>query len=542
MIDLDKVYDDVRTHWSFYEAQQQQDSRIRLWDGNWQMFAEVSGEFEHEYTFLNNDAGSATVQLPLEHAVAQAMAVPEEWPTQSMYLTFDKDGARWSGRVTGSRVVVNYKGEQHFELTATHDYQKLKELLVWANPFLPAEVQFPKAWMLFGPSRWVVATTLLMNLIRKNNSLWMVPDDPMNFGQWFDLDMSNWSMAVKPVDMGRDNSLTAVVSSRFKNFHACVIDVLDDAQLSIECRRYLPGDAPPIPGKNLRYGCLVFDIQDKSGWNKETSFGGNIVSGLSRAIARVASDGFTEGLDYIPRVSQPDEYYQKGFLGSLPSAPWVVLEHSPYTGMESTEYEYIPPGPSQFVTGGSSMPGVNEALKASIIGIGGIIGSIFLGQSQAGAVAESLLEPLYSDVLMAFMAHKHHDRIREQGWDYPFEYWVDGSDKAYTIQALSAMRKAKYETRERRAVKIKMNNGAPYWVGDRGYGDFFLGDRVAVHALGMPKDRLMVEQVQELRYSSSSDDRGWEITLGKPEFVSGLSYLARRYNQTTEGLRELGVW
>lgn len=541
MTDLNKVYADVQEHWSFFRTQQQQDSRIRLWDGDWQMFAEITGEFEHEYTFINNDAGSASVQLPLDHAVAQAMAVPEEWPTQSMYLTFDKDGARWSGRVTGSRVVVNYKGEQHFELTATHDYQKLKELLVWANPFLPAEVQFPKAWMLFGPSRWVVATTLLMNLIRKNNSLWMVPDDPMNFGQWFDLDMSNWSMAVKPVNLGQDNSLTAVVSSRFKNFHACVIDVLDDAQLSIECRRYLPGDAPPIPGKNLRYGCLVFDIQDKSGWNKETSFGGNIVSGLSRAIARVSSDGFTEGLDYIPRVNQPDEYYQKGFLGSLPSAPWVVLEHSPYTGMESTEYEYIPPGPSQFVTGGSSMPGVNEALKATIIGIGGVLGSIF-GQSQIGAVAESLLEPLYSDVFMAFMAHKHHDRIREQGWDYPFEYWVDGSDKAYTIQALSAMRKAKYETRERRAVKIQMNNGAPYWVGDRGYGDFFLGDRVAVHALGMPQDRLMVEQVQELRYSSSSDDRGWEITVGKPEFVSGLSYLARRYNQTTEGLRELGVW
>lgn len=541
MVDLNKVYDDVREHWYFYETRQQEDSRIRLWDGDWNPVAEIAGEYEHEYTFINNDSGSATVQLPIDHAVTELMAVPENWPTKSMYLTFDKDGARWSGRVSGSKVEVNYKGEQYLELTAVHDYQKLKELLVWPNPFLLAEVQFPKAWMLFGPARWVVATTLLVNLIRKNNSLWMVPDDPMNFGQWFDLDMANWNMAVKPVDLLSDSSLTAVVSSRFKTFHTCVRDVLDDAQLSIECRRYLPGDEPPIPGKSLRYGCLVFDIQDKSGWNKETSFGGSIVSGLVRAIARVASDGLTEGLDYLPRVDQPDEYYESGFFGSLPEAPWVVLEHGPHTGMESTEYEYIPPGPSQFVTGGSSMPGVNETLKAAIIGVGGLIGSIF-NQSQLGTVAEALLEPLYSDVFMAFMAHKHHDRIAEQGWDFPFEYWADGADKAYTIQALSTLRQAKYETRERRAVKISMNNGSPYWVGDRGHGDFFLGDRVAVHALGMPKDRLMVEQVQELQYKSSADDRGWEVTLGKPEFVSGLSYLAQRYDRTTEGLRELGVW
>lgn len=542
MVDLNKVYDDVITELHRFEQKFAEDTLIRLWDGDWNFVSEIVGEYEHRFKFINNDAGPATVQLPIDHAVAELLMDPARWPTKSMYLTFDKDGARWSGRIVNTRVVVNYKGEQYVEVSATHDYQKLKELLVWANPFLPAEVQFPKAWMLFGPSRWAIATTLLVNLIRKNNSLWMIPDDPMNIRQWFDLNMSNWNMAVKPVDLLRDNSLTAVVSSRFKTFHHCVKDIADDAQISIECRRYLPGDEPPIPGKNLRYGCLVFDIVDKSGWNKETSFGGSLVSGLSRAIARVSSDGLTDGIETLPRITQPEEYYQRGFLGSLPSAPWVVLEHGPFTGMESTEYEYVPPGPSQFVTGGSSMPGVNEVIKSSIIGIGGVLGSIFMGQSQLGAVAESLLEPLYSDVFAAFMAHKEHGRIREQGWDFPFEHWVDGADKAYTIEAVSAMRKAKYETRERHSIKIKMNNGAPYWVGDKGHGDFFTGDRVAVHALGMPKDRLMVEQVQELEYASSSDDRGWEIVIGKPEFASGLSYLAQRYERTTEGLRDLGVW
>ncbi|MDK7314491.1 hypothetical protein QP495_11250, partial [Lactobacillus crispatus] len=82
-------------------------------------------------------------------------------------------------------------------------------------------------------------------LLRKNNSLWMLPDDPLNFRQWFNLDMSNWSMAVKPVEFGKDSSLTSIVHSRFKSFHDCVAPILADAQLTIDCRRYLPGDPDP---------------------------------------------------------------------------------------------------------------------------------------------------------------------------------------------------------------------------------------------------------------------------------------------------------
>lgn len=540
-MDANAVYSAVENLKQDYNSRFKEPTRIRLWDGNWSQGVDIQGEYEHDFSFVNLDSGSATVQLPIDNAVAQLMMNPEQWPTKSMYLTFDKDGARWSGRIENCRTEVNYQGDRYVELTAVHDYQKLKELLVWSNPFLPAEVQFPKAWFLFGPSKWAVATTLFVNLLRKNNSLWMLPDDPMDFSQWFDLDMSNWSQVVKPVDFASDNSLTAVVSSRFRYFHDCVKAICEDAQISLECRRYLPGDPDPIPGKNLRYGCLVWDVVDKSGWNKQTSFGGNLLNGLTHVISRVSSDGMQDYIENVPRVIQPAEYSKAGFLGSLPSAPWVVLEHNEFSGIKSTAYEYVPPGPSQFVTGGSSMPGVNEGIKAAVIAVGGVLGSM-VGQSQIGAAAEAVLEPLYSDVFMAFMAHKHHDRINKQGWDFPFEYWVDGADKAYTISALSALRKAKWETRERFSCEIEMDNGAPYWVGPKGYGDFFIGDRVAVHALGMSDDKLMVEQVTELKYSSSDSDSGWEIKVGRPEFTSGFSFITKKFEETTAGLKELGVW
>lgn len=511
---------------------------IRLWDGNWNLLAYIQGEDDYDFKFLDLDAGDATIKLPIDHDLSTLLSDTQNWPTKSLYVTFDKSGARWSGRVQKFRTEVNYKGDRIGEVIVIHDYMKLKELLVWANPFLPAEVQFPKAWFLYGPSKWAVASTLFVNLLRKNNSLWMVPDDPMDLGQWFDLDMSNWNMAVKPVKYFEDNSLPAVVSSRFKYFHDCVEAVCSDAQLSIECRRYLEGDPQPIPGKTLRHGCLVFEVVDKSGWNKETAVGGNTLLGFKRAIARIQSDGMTEGVDYVPKITQPSEYYDSGFMGTLPQAPWVVLEHGEHTGIESTEFEYTPPGEVQFVTGGSSMPGVNEALKASMIALGGVIGST-VGQSQAGSVAEALLEPLYTDVFLAFMAHKEHSRIQEHGWDAPFEKWVDGSDKAYVLSALTSMRRAKDETRERFSCSVEMNDGAPYYVGTNGMGDFFIGDRVGVHALGMPENILMVEQVKELSYKSGE---GWTIKVGKPDFSSGFEFLANRYDNVTAGLKELGVW
>lgn len=538
---LEVLYNNILSTQAEFEKKFQEKSWIRLWDANWNLIDTIEGEYEQKFKFINNDSGNASVSLPMDHHLSEFMMDYQNWPTKSMYLTFDKDGARWSGRIENVRVDVTYDGDREIEITAVHDYQKLKELLVWSNPFLPAEVQFPKAWYLYGPARWAVATTLLFQLIRKNNSLWMIPDDPMDFGQWFDLDMSNWNMAVKPVDFFQDTSLTTLVSSRFKYFHDCVAPICADSQLSITCRRYLPGDENPLPGKNLRYGCLVFDVEDKAGYNKETSFGGNLLTGLSRQIRRVLDDGMTEGLETLPRVTYPDEYRSEGFFGSLPEAPWVVLDSGDYTGVEATTVEYTPPGPSQFVTGGSSMPGVNETIKAAVIGVGGVFGSI-IRQSQLGSVANALLEPLYSDVFMAFMAHKHHDRIQEQGWDYPFEYWVDGADKAYTLSALTSLREAKYNTREKLAATVKLTNGAPYWVGPVGHGDFFIGDRVAVHALGMPENQLVVEQVTSLEYTRSAGTDEWNIEISQPEFTSGLAYLADKFEQNTAGLKELGVW
>lgn len=537
---LDLVYQDY-LDWSHqFRKDREAAPIVRIWDGNWVLFSEIHGLFELEFEFVRNDVGTAYVDLPLDHFVSEWVLDPDARDTKDLHLTFDKDGARWSGKVSTSRVVWNSKGKRSLRITARHDFQHLKNILVWPNPFLPAEIQIPKAWNLFGPADWAMATTLHVNLLRKFASLWMLPDDPMDFGQWGNLDMSNWNIAIKPVDFFASTAPPATITSRYKDFHTAVKDVANDSQLSIECRRYLPGDPDPIPGKTLKYGCLVFEIVDKSGWNTETSFGGNLFAGLQRAWIQIAPDGMTEGVNYIDHPDFPDEYYQPGFKGTMPEAPWVVLEDGPYTGIESSEYEYTPPGPVQFVTGGQSMPGVNEGMKAMMIGLGGLLGSIF-NQSQMGSVFEAIVEPLYTDTLMAFQAHKMNDRIAELGDDPLFEYWVDGSDRAYTLSALIAMRKAKFATREKHTATVKMNDAAPYAIGQFGQGDLFIGDRVAVHAAGMPRSILFVEQVEKLTYSLSGSGQGWEIEIGQPTVKDALLSLFEKWEETSSGLRELGV-
>ncbi len=539
MSDLDDVYTRVEAERKRIEEKFSEDAVIRLWDGNWSFLGYLSDVFEYDFEFILNDAGSAEVILPVDGQMGRLLMDYTQWPTKSLYITFDKDGARWSGRVQACETEVNYRGDRVVRLTALHDYQKLKELLVWANPFLPPQVQFPKAWYLFGPSRWALATTLFCQLYRKNNALWRLPDDPMHVNQWGDFDMSTWSEVVKPVDFATDNSLTCLASSRFKTFHETAAPILNDAELAVECRRYLPGDPDPIPGKELREGCLVFEFVDKSGWGKQTAVGGAISQGFTRAIRRLRSDGLTEYEDVVPRVDFPDKYRKPGFLGSVPEAPWVVLEHGDYTGIESTSFTYIPPGATMIVSGGSSMPGVNETIKAGITTAIGFLGSLLMGQSQLGAAAAEVLEPLYSDVFMAFFAANLRDRRAQHGWDYPFEVWADGADQSYTLSTLSSTREKKWDTRERISVSVKMNNGCPYFVGPVGYGDFFIGDRVGVHPLGAPEDALYVEQVRELKFSSG---KGWEVTVGAREHKSGLSYLADVFEKRTSALKQLGVW
>ncbi|MEV0759517.1 hypothetical protein [Nocardia sp. NPDC050435] len=188
----------------------------------------------------------------------------------------------------------------------------------------------------------------------------MLPPDPLDPAGWENFRPENWSMVVAPGAIGEDHSPLALVYSRFKSIHDCTRKVVEDAQLIWTFRRYLPGDEPPWPGANLRFGCLVIDLVDKSGATSTagTSFGGDLFNGLTREWIPIGENGLGETVEIIDDPSTPQEYSDPGFLGTLPEAPWVIYRDGIHTGIQSSEFTYKPATDVRVVAGGHSMPGV----------------------------------------------------------------------------------------------------------------------------------------------------------------------------------------
>ena len=563
---------------------------VRLWDGDFMLRGICAGWRSLEFEFIENDVGTASLILPLDHYMSKWVMDHKGRAKRNVHITIDKQGARWAGRMDQYKVVRSKDGDTYVEIIFKHDMEEIKHILCWSNPFLRPEFQFPKLWIVFGPAKFCLLLTLFANIMRLETSLWTLPDNPLDINEWMGPSFwpGNWRQIVKPFPLLADNSPLTIVFSRFKSFYDLAKDVLDDAQLSLSCRRYLVDeDTHPFADLSgeldnpiiedlftlipLRHGCLVWDIIDRSGWGSETAFGGSLLTGLIRAVVNIASDGTTEGVDvFTGDPTFPGEYYVPYFLGTSPKAPWVVFEEGMFTGIESSEFIYYEATDTSVVLGGHSAPGVNEGISTAINMAGDFVTSLinsaiapagFAGGAidlpPLGGVLDSAAKILYEDVIAAFM---EFPSLRAAGMTLPiagledivtglgdfhyYEAWADGADRAYTISALAAARSKFWETRARTAHTIKVSDAAPYYVGDRGYGDFWLGDRVATSVLGNPTpDQLFVERVNKISYRWDKDGpSGWTLDIGQREPKDPALKAFEKIREINGALSQLGVW
>lgn len=562
---------------------------IRLWDGDINLRGVVAGERAGSFEFIENDTGTAFLQLPLDHYLAKWVMNHRGRAKRNVHVSFDKQGARWFGCMTTYRVVREESGDAYLEINFKHDYEQAKHVLCWANPFLRPELQFPKLWIIFGPAKWCLLMTLFVNLLRLETSLWTLPDNPLDPSEWFplSLNISNWRNIVKPFPFLGDNSNLTVVFSRFKTFHDVAKRVVEDAQLTITCRRYLHGE-DPHPFEDLRgelnigpledllslipirHGCLVWDIDDKSEWGTETAFGGSLLVGFVRAMVTIAADGTTEGVDvFTGDPTFPGEYGNPLFMGTSPKAPWVVFQEGAYTGIKSSEFIYHEATDTSFVTGGHSMPGINEAISAGI-NIGGDFLTSFINSQLAalgaiggaidlpplGGLMDAVAKPFYEDVFGAFM---EVPTLRAAGMSLPiaglediitglgdfhyYEGWADGVDKAFTLSAVMSVRAKMWATRPYTSHLIKVSDASPYYIGEKGFGHFWLGDRVGTTVLGYPDpDMIFVERVNKIKYAWDQDGpKGWEIAIGYREPQDPLLKVFEAIRDINGAMGQLGV-
>ena len=542
LADLERIWSEGQAQVDELEQARLAPPLVRLWDGDWLLRTRIAGEISAHFQWKLNETGVATVVLPFDHHVVE-WVIGWRMRKRNVHITCDKDGARWGGRLNRLVVTRTDSGDRELRMEFLHDYEELKHVLVWSNPVLPAAVQFPRAFTLAGPSIWSLKTALFLNLMRNQNSLFTLPDDPLDFSQWTgNLNMANWPIAMRGGSFLGDSSPHAIISSRFKTFHDLAAPILADAQLMVTCQRWLEGDPEPWPGYTPRNGQLIVDIVDKSGWFGATGTGGNILQGILRTVMQLGDDLVDSDRSI---VSDPNVVPERGdWLGTAPSNPWIVLRDGDVTGIESSEFSWQPATDVQVVVGGHSMPFVNELISSAVQLAGDLASSTFIGPNvNLGQVADTLLAPLYTDTLLAWMAVKSFVRAQEAGWSHYFERMPTGADRAYTLSSLMALRRGFWETRERVGHKLKVRDGAPYLIGENGMGHYWLGDRIASTIPGLPAGELIVDQVTVLDLGwDRPTPPGWDVTVGDLHATeSGLDQIVRQVAGAVEAAKTLGV-
>lgn len=538
--DLYRIWEEGQSQVDDLAEQRAKPANMRLWTGDWVLRSRLAGEVSASFRWVLNDTGSAVVVLPWDHHLRQWII---DWRSRkkNLHITCDKDGARWAGRLSRLRVTKNESGVRELHLEFLHDYEELKHILVWSNPVLPAGIQFPRSFTLATQSIWGLKTAAFLNLMRLQNSLFTLPDDPLDFSQWAgNLNMANWPIAVRGGSLLNDSSPHAILDSRFKTFHELAAPILADGQLMVTCDRWLEGDPQPWPGYTPRNGQLIVDIVDKSGWWGTTGTGGNILNGILRTAMQLG-----DNLVDIDRsiVADPNVAPVRGdWLGTAPGAPWVVYRDGA-PGIESSEFSWEPATDTHVVVGGKSMPGVNELISSAVQLAGDLASSTFIGPNvNLGQIADTLLKPLYTDTLLAWMSFKSFARAQDLGWSHYYEHKPANADRAYTLSSLMAIRRGWWETRERIGHKLKVADGAPYLVGANGRGHYFLGDRIASTIPGLPAGELIVDQVSELELAWNRQTFGWTTTLGDLHATeSGLDQILGKITTAMEAAQTLGV-
>jgi hypothetical protein len=536
---------------------------VRIWDGDWNLIGRIEDEVSAEFEWKLNETGVGTLELPEDHYVTEWISdfqgpsygfgpFESAGRKRNVHITVDKDGARWGGRMKSFTV---RKGDHKTTMLITflHDYEELKYIYCWANPFLPCVFQFPKIFILAGPTRWVLKMFAFLNILRIQGNLWTIPDDPLEPSEWFRaIDMSQWSVVVKPSAFLDDASTWMLGGTRFKKWHDLASAPLEDAQLMVDCRRWLTGDPPPWDGApELRNGALVIDIIDKSylrNTSSGTGTGGWIWDGILKTLNTFSPNYVEEYVNVVDDPNDPGEYKIPLWLGTAPGAPWVTFREGDITGIESSEFTHAPATAVQVMTGGHSMPGVNEAISATVQAVGDIITSNIQYQgygigAQGGAI-DAILRPIYSDTILAFMAWKSVLRANAAGWSHYGEIFQTGADKAFTISALMVMRAGFLATEQQTSYKLQVVDGAPYFIGDNGKGHFWLGDRIGATIRGMKKGRIYVDQVYSLALKWDRDTApNWLIGVGKDKQLErGPERAMRHIQEFAADLQQAGLF
>ena len=545
--------------WSATLAEEQRLQRIRdtppalfVFDGHQRLQHLLLDCTSLKVEDVENDTGSIELVIPADHPVAQWMADDkgrmQRGEGEFFHIDVEKNGVRVTGRYEEKTIGRDSRGRRVLRVTLLTDYENLKWIDCWSNPWLPAIFQFPRVFILAGPSIWVLKTALHVNLARINGIENLVAlDDPLTLGNLLGLDQSEWDVVVAPTSFSQDmaaGTSWCLFFSRWGRWHDRSKMIMEDAELSVVTRRWRLGDPEPWPGADLKDGALVVDIVDKSGQMEGTANGGSVWDGLTRTFREFSAD-FVEETD--TELNGEPSWPTSVFADMLRTEKGFPFVHFPADMMIDTDYTTTPAKGVMIGGGGQSAPGVNDLIDAGIQAVGDVIGHnlgvMGYGIGPFGGALSALLMPFVKDTVLAWMHVPLPWRIQQSGSSHYYEFHVDLPGKAYTLSSLLAIRTAIVKTKRRKKAKVKFGHDGPYTIGWPGTGHMYKGDRGSFEVFGDTRREIHVERAKKANLEwEAGHFAQWELEFGAPEEKDPLEELIKDIQEAFSALSDLGVF
>ena len=520
---------------------------VRLWDGEMRLQHVVQAEYSTQAELIDGDTGVFEIKHPFDHPVGQWLwdehGRLERGEKRNVNITIDYCESRLSGLLEYVELEGDEDGDQVITARFLSDYERLKWYHVWANPWLPEWIQFPRIFISAGPATWLLSLILDLQLQRERGSTWALPSDPMDPASRGSLNQSTWSMVVKPISFTQamqSGVLWSIAASRFKNFHELAQPIMQDSEVSCVIRCYLEGDPPPWPGANLRHGTRVVSFEDKSGrFTTGAATGGTIWDGLIRTISEFVGDFIDSTSKLATDTTIPVEYFEPGNRRPARGMPLAIWRDGEITGLDSYRMRKTGSKGIQVITGGHSMPGVNELISATVQMIGDLTAMI-PGVPPLGGAADAILRPFYEDTILAWMVARSAARANNQGWTRYFEYLSSDGSKAYTISSLMVLRAGFWATRSYEAHEFSARDGAPYLIGETGH--VWLSDRAGYTVRGDKTGRIYIDRVHKVQLSWDRETPPtWTMTIGDgSELEDPVAQAWRKFEALVSAFQQLG--
>ena len=397
-----------------------------------------------KYTFpdVKNVSSAGMFELRADHWISKwIMTVPNDpLECKNIIIRVDMYGGEW--RWTGMLHHWNVEsrdGADYLTATFNDDKQFLQFMLCPPNPLLPIPLfQFPRDWMVFGPSvSSISAGILLINILRLEGHLWTLPDDPSDIRQWDDLlDWSGWQVHVEVPPFFEDSSIWTFMGSRMNTIDSVIADALDDGQLCLDYRRVFTdegerADGLLIPSEQVANGALTLRVTDRSGFNKEsgTFFGGNVVTGLVRSVVERLVGDIEDTFSFITddETLYADEYYQSGFMASIAGGPPHTIRDSRFNDLQS-KLSHAPATAVSVIIGGDN-PTADAIANLVIQMVGNLLGYFLLaGFDSLGDIAADIIMPFLVGTILAWNEWKNTSRATNLGWCHLHEIYQAGAE------------------------------------------------------------------------------------------------------------------